>query len=259
MTNETTALIMSPYLNVLLLMVKARLLKSGLAKSAAMSGVSRSLTNACTTVPKAAPTTMPTARSITLPRSRNALNPDTTDPPFRLAYVRLRLAAAECSSAGSRSFDPRALGRVLRVDRGGLRYADTVRQGETPEAARVRIDKWLWAARFFKTRSLAAEAVDGGKVHVNGDRVKAARSLKPGDRLTIRRGPEEVELVVVALAEQRGSAAVAEALYQETEASVARRLALAEERRMLANAEPRLSGRPDKRSRRAIVRFTRRD
>ena len=134
-----------------------------------------------------------------------------------------------------------------------------MRQGETPEAARVRIDKWLWAARFFKTRSLAAEAVDGGKVHVNGDRVKAARSLKPGDRLTIRRGPEEVELVVVALAEQRGSAAVAEALYQETEASVARRLALAEERRMLANAEPRLSGRPDKRSRRAIVRFTRRD
>ncbi|HKF16801.1 MAG TPA: S4 domain-containing protein [Candidatus Dormibacteraeota bacterium] len=133
-----------------------------------------------------------------------------------------------------------------------------MRQGETPAAARVRIDKWLWAARFFKTRSLAGEAVEGGKVHVNGDRVKAARSLKAGDRLSIRRGPEEVELVVLALAEQRGSAAVAEALYQETEASVARRLALAEQRRMFANATPRLSGRPDKKSRREIVRFTRR-
>lgn len=139
-----------------------------------------------------------------------------------------------------------------------MRYADSVRQGETPEAARVRIDKWLWAARLFKTRSLAAEAVDGGKVHVNDDRVKAARLLKPGDRLSIRRGPEEVELVVLALAEQRGPATVAEALYQETEASVARRLALAEERRRLADASPRFSGRPDKKSRRAIVRFTRR-
>lgn len=144
------------------------------------------------------------------------------------------------------------------VDHSELRYADSVRQSETPEAARVRIDKWLWAARFFKTRSLAAEAVDGGKVHVNGDRVKAARPLKPGDRLSIRRGPEEVELVVLALDEQRGPAVVAEALYQETEASVARRLALADERRMHADASPRLSGRPDKKSRRAIVRFTRR-
>lgn len=110
----------------------------------------------------------------------------------------------------------------------------------------------------FKTRALAGEAVDGGKVHVNGDRVKPARSLKPGDRLTIRRGPEEVELVVVALAEQRGPAAVAEGLYQETEPSVTRRLALAEEQRMLASASPRLSGRPDKKSRREIARFTRR-
>ena len=133
-----------------------------------------------------------------------------------------------------------------------------MRQGETPAAGRVRIDKWLWAARLFKTRALAGEAVDGGKVHVNGDRVKPARSLKPGDRLTIRRGPEEVELVVVALAEQRGPAAVAEGLYQETEASVTRRLALAEEQRMLASASPRLSGRPDKKSRREIARFTRR-
>jgi ribosome-associated heat shock protein Hsp15 len=121
------------------------------------------------------------------------------------------------------------------------------------------VDKWLWAARFFKTRSLATEAVEGGRVHVNGDRVKAARSLKPGDRLRIRRGPEEVEVLVLALAEQRGPAAAAQTLYQETEASAARRQALREQKRLLGSAAPRFEGRPDKRSRRAISRFTRRD
>ncbi|HSR24390.1 MAG TPA: S4 domain-containing protein [Candidatus Eisenbacteria bacterium] len=123
---------------------------------------------------------------------------------------------------------------------------------------RVRIDKWLWAARFYKTRSLASEAVEGGKVHVNGDRVKAARPLKPGDRLRIRRGVEELELVVRALAEQRGPATAAQALYEETDASVARRQALAEQRRAAAEA-PRPSARPDKKARRALTRFNRRD
>jgi ribosome-associated heat shock protein Hsp15 len=132
-----------------------------------------------------------------------------------------------------------------------------VRRDETPSAGRVRTDKWLWAARFFKTRALASDAVEGGKVHVNGDRVKAARPLKPGDRLEIKRGPEAVELVVVALAEQRGPAEVARALYEETEKSVARRLAQAEEQRIPA-AGPRFSGRPDKKTRRAITRITRR-
>jgi ribosome-associated heat shock protein Hsp15 len=120
---------------------------------------------------------------------------------------------------------------------------------------RVRVDKWLWAARFFKTRGLASEAVDGGKVHVNGERVKAARALKLGDRLEIRRGPEEMEVVVVALADHRGPASVAQGLYTETEASAARRQQLADQRRILAAATPRPAGRPDKRARRRIIRF----
>jgi ribosome-associated heat shock protein Hsp15 len=128
-----------------------------------------------------------------------------------------------------------------------------------PRGDRVRIDKWLWAARFFKTRALASEAVDGGKVHVNGDRVKAAKALKPGDRLEIHRGQEELEVVVRVLSEQRGPATAAQTLYEETEASVTKREAEAEQRRALAAATPRFEQRPDKRSRRAIIRFTRRD
>jgi ribosome-associated heat shock protein Hsp15 len=127
------------------------------------------------------------------------------------------------------------------------------------ESERVRIDKWLWAARFFKTRSLASEAVDGGKVHVNGDRVKAARALKEGDRLEIRRGQEEFVVVVRTLSEQRGPAAAAQELYEETEESVTKRQAAAEQQRTLAAAMPRFEGRPDKRSRRALTKFTRRE
>jgi ribosome-associated heat shock protein Hsp15 len=127
------------------------------------------------------------------------------------------------------------------------------------DSARVRIDKWLWAARFFKTRALASQAVDGGKVHVNGERVKAARALKAGDRLEIRRGQEQFEVVVRTLSEQRGPASAAQELYEETEASAARRQADTDQRRALAAAMPRFEGRPDKRSRRALAKFTRRD
>ena len=127
------------------------------------------------------------------------------------------------------------------------------------ESERIRIDKWLWAARFFTTRSLASEAVDGGKVHVNGDRVKAARALRQGDRLEIRRGQEELEVVVRVLSEQRGPASAAQALYEETEASVTKREAQAEQARALSAAMPRFDTRPDKRSRRALSKFTRRD
>lgn len=123
---------------------------------------------------------------------------------------------------------------------------------------RLRVDKWLWAARFFKTRALASEAVDGGKVHVNGERVKAARPLKMGDRLEIRRGLEQFEVLVVALSDQRGPAAQAQALYQETEASQTRRAVAADQQRSLAAARPHFGGRPDKRDRRALARFTRR-
>lgn len=132
-------------------------------------------------------------------------------------------------------------------------------RGMPSDSERVRIDKWLWAARFFKTRALASQAVDGGKVHVNGDRVKAARAVRLGDRLEIRRGQEQFEVIVRALSDQRGPAVDAQELYEETEASAAKRTADADQRRALAAAMPRSEGRPDKRSRRAIVRFTRRD
>src|ERR1700761_5493723 len=88
---------------------------------------------------------------------------------------------------------------------------------------RVRIDKWLWAARFFKTRSLATEAVDGGKVEVNGERAKPSKAIKPGDEVRLRVGPYEHILIVRALADRRGPASVAQSLYEETAASLAER------------------------------------
>lgn len=119
---------------------------------------------------------------------------------------------------------------------------------------KVRIDKWLWAARFFKTRSLATQAVDGGKVHCNGERVKPARTVHPGDELRIRQGPYELTVMVRALSERRGPASEAALLYEETAASVAAREALREQLR----AEPvyEAKGRPTKRDRRHITRFT---
>lgn len=121
----------------------------------------------------------------------------------------------------------------------------------------LRIDKWLWAARFFKTRSLAAEAVTGGKVHVGGQRVKPARTVRVGDELRIRRGASEVTVHVRALSARRGPAKVAQSLYDETEASVAARQALAEQRRLADLATPSSPAKPSKRARRQIVRFTR--
>ncbi len=118
---------------------------------------------------------------------------------------------------------------------------------------KVRIDKWLWAARFFKTRSLAAQAVDGGKVHCNGERVKPARALHAGDQLSVRQGPYEVVVVVRALAEKRGPASVAALLYEETPASIAARAVLKEQLRVEPVFEGK--GRPTKRDRRHITRF----
>ncbi|MFZ5764657.1 MAG: RNA-binding S4 domain-containing protein [Thermodesulfobacteriota bacterium] len=127
---------------------------------------------------------------------------------------------------------------------------------ETEE--KIRIDKWLWAARFYKTRSMAAQAVSGGHVHVNGSRVKAARGIGVGDELRIVRDETEFVVVVRALSERRGPATVARTLYEETEASIAARLQCSEERRL-----QRLAGdlpppkRPGKRDRRLIRSFTR--
>lgn len=125
---------------------------------------------------------------------------------------------------------------------------------EVPE--RVRIDKWLWAARFFKTRRLAAEAVEGGKVHVDGARIKPSRALRGGERLEIRRGHERLEVEVLALSDRRGPASVAQALYRETAESLAARTAAAEQRRLAAVVSPESAGRPDKRARRQWRRIT---
>jgi ribosome-associated heat shock protein Hsp15 len=123
------------------------------------------------------------------------------------------------------------------------------------EHEEVRLDRWLWAARFFKTRGLAQEAIAGGHVHVNGQRSKAARPVHPGDRLEITRGEERFEVEVVALAVRRGPAATARTLYQETAASVSAREAARQLRRELAGSRPPPT-RPDKRARRRIISFT---
>ncbi len=124
---------------------------------------------------------------------------------------------------------------------------------------KVRIDKWLWAARFFKTRSLASKAVSGGHVHLNGGRIKPSRPVQEGDRLQIRRGEEEFTVDVLGLSSRRGSATVARTLYQETEESVIRRESAREQRRLLHVAAIRPEGRPDKRDRRKIRKFLRKD
>ena len=117
-------------------------------------------------------------------------------------------------------------------------------------APAVRLDIWLWAARFFKTRSLARQAIAGGKIAVNDAAAKPARGVHVGDRLSIRRGEEAFVVDVVALSEQRGPAAVAQALYRETEASRSSREALREQRRMQGPPGP--ASKPDKRARRLI-------
>lgn len=122
----------------------------------------------------------------------------------------------------------------------------------------LRVDKWLWAARFFKTRSLAAEAVDGGKVHLNGARTKPARIVRAGDELTIRRGAYENVVVVRALSEHRGPAEQAQTLYDETEASKAAREALAAQLRLQRGAAFESEGRPSKKERRDLRDFKRR-
>jgi ribosome-associated heat shock protein Hsp15 len=119
----------------------------------------------------------------------------------------------------------------------------------------VRLDKWLWAARFFKTRALAAGAVSAGKVHSAGQSVKPSRGVKIGDCFEIRRGYECFGIVVTQLSERRGSATAAQLLYRETASSVDKRKGEAEQRRLAMMARPRSEGRPDKKQRRQIRRF----
>jgi len=119
----------------------------------------------------------------------------------------------------------------------------------------MRVDKWLWAARMFKTRAVAGEAVAGGKVHLNGARVKPAHAVRVGDTLTVHRGYDEMTLEVRSLAAQRGPAPIAATLYAETEAS---RAARAERAALRAAESSRREGRPSKRDRRALERLRRR-
>jgi ribosome-associated heat shock protein Hsp15 len=120
---------------------------------------------------------------------------------------------------------------------------------------RMRLDKWLWAARFYKTRSLAADDIGKGRIDVNDQQAKASRELRVGDRIVLRQGPLRRTVVVMALSAMRGPAPVAQALYEETAQSMADRARLAEARRL--GTEPALTieqGRPTKRDRRELSR-----
>ena len=120
--------------------------------------------------------------------------------------------------------------------------------------SKVRIDKWLWAARFFKTRSLAKSAIEGGKVQLAGQKVKVSREVAPGDILRIRQGWDEREVTVIATSEQRRAAPLAQTLYQETQSSVERRTRAAEARKA-AGTLARPSQRPGKHERKALERL----
>ncbi|MDX1574312.1 MAG: RNA-binding S4 domain-containing protein [Methylophaga sp.] len=127
---------------------------------------------------------------------------------------------------------------------------------ETENAAQ-RLDKWLWAARFFKTRSLAVEAINGGKVHVNGQRAKPSRHVHTGDMLEVSKPPYSFEIEVLGLEKQRRPAIEAQTLYQETAESQAKREQLREQLHNEPLGFREQKGRPSKRDRRHIIKFTR--
>lgn len=126
------------------------------------------------------------------------------------------------------------------------------------ESEKVRLDKWLWAARFFKTRAMATEAIDGGHVHLNGDKVKPARTVKVGDMLRILAAHGEFEVQVLALADKRGPAEIARTLYAETADSAERRARQSEEKALAPQFDhPEVRGRPTKKWRRQLHLFER--
>ena len=121
---------------------------------------------------------------------------------------------------------------------------------------RTRLDKWLWAARFFKTRAIAAQAVSGGKVHLMGQRVKSSRQVKIDDCYEIHRGQDRLEVIVQALSERRGTAVQAQLLYAETEVSIVRRAHESEQRKLAAMQRPVSDRKPNKQERRKIRQFS---
>ena len=120
---------------------------------------------------------------------------------------------------------------------------------------KLRIDKWLWAARFFKTRSFAKAAIEGGKVQVEGQRIKVSREIRVGDEIRLRQGWDERDVIVKALSDQRRGAPEAQTLYEETAESIERRNQTAQARKLAGGMTERPAKRPDKRQRRQIHRF----
>ena len=120
---------------------------------------------------------------------------------------------------------------------------------------RIRVDKWLWAARFFKTRSIAKTAIEGGKVHLDGQRVKVSREISVGETLVIKQGWDEKEIVVRSLSAQRGPAPVARELYEETAASIEKREREARARKAAGGAVARPTQKPGKHQRKALERL----
>lgn len=121
--------------------------------------------------------------------------------------------------------------------------------------ADTRLDRWLWAARFYKTRRLAIDAISTGKVQVNHNRAKPARSLSINDEVTLVRGGIEMTVIILGLSVQRGPASIAQQLYRETEDSIQKRLAQIEQQRLIRLAAPRPDKKPDKKGRRDMAKF----
>lgn len=119
----------------------------------------------------------------------------------------------------------------------------------------VRLDKWLWAARFYKTRAIAKEMINGGKVHYNGQRAKSSKVAEIDAVIRIRQGYDEKEVVIKKISEQRQKAAIAQTLYEETPESIAKRTAYAEARRLNVLNNPAPDTKPDKKQRRQLIRF----
>jgi len=138
-------------------------------------------------------------------------------------------------------------------------HESEVSQGNEGGGLSLRIDRWLWCTRLFKSRSLAAESVAGGKVHINGRRVKPAHPVRVGDRIAITRPGFEFECEVLQLPDRRGSAPMAQACYAETDAARAAREKFSEQARLAATFAPRSAERPDKHSRRELRRLRGRD
>jgi ribosome-associated heat shock protein Hsp15 len=127
-------------------------------------------------------------------------------------------------------------------------------QAKKNQSEKIRLDKWLWAARFYKTRNIAKEAIDGGKVHLNGQRCKPGKEPKVGDMLKLRTGWDEKVVIVRELSDKRQKAELAQQLYEETSESIQARETSAEQRKAMRGATPRPERRPDKKQRRDIMK-----